>query len=289
MPVSDRDDALRELGRLVAERREEARLMLEDVYERTRIRVEFLRGIEEGDYTGFPDLVYIKGFVRTYLRVIGAEDLQDPFMGWLNHSMPCVPSEPVNVLGNGTSPTRGFRPVSHFWLFLVLLTALVGTGVYVWHVWPSGGLSLNGLRGLGQGGEPLLSAASEDLRRDEDSSGDVAPLEVIPASMEILVSLEPEPKPKPEPTPPPPSLEIRAAADVWMKVTIGDKVLFSKTLKKGSIVSWDLPAQAKVTYGRPNAALVVLNGKELGLANPKGSKRSETYLYSPDGAYRKAN
>ena len=109
MPVSDRDEALRELGRLAAERREEARLMIEDVYERTRIRTEFLRGIEQGDYAGFPDLVYVKGFVRTYLRVIGAEDLQEPFMGWLNRSMPRVPNEPTNVLGNRTSPTRGFK------------------------------------------------------------------------------------------------------------------------------------------------------------------------------------
>ena len=131
MPISDRDEALRELGRLVAERREEARLLLEDVYERTRIRIEFLRGIEKGDYAGFPDLVYTKGFVRTYLRVINAEDLQEPFMGWLNRSMPRGPEAPTNVLGNGTSPTRGFRPVSHFWLFLVLLTALIGTEVYV--------------------------------------------------------------------------------------------------------------------------------------------------------------
>ena len=103
--------------------------------------------------------------------------------------------------------------------------------------------------------------------------------------MDILV---PEPKPEP-PAPPPPSLEIRAAADVWMKVTVGDKVVFSKTLKKGSAVSWDLPAQAKVTYGRPNAASVVLNGKDLGTVSPKGGKRSETYFYSPDGSYRKAN
>ena len=280
MPVSDRDEALRELGRLAAERREEARLMIEDVYERTRIRTEFLRGIEQGDYAGFPDLVYVKGFVRTYLRVIGAEDLQEPFMGWLNRSMPRVPNEPTNVLGNGTSPTRGFKPVSHFWLFLVLLTALAGTGVYVWHVWSSGGLPFDAFRAP-RPDEPLAAFVSTDV------PDDVGSLEVIPASMEILVSLEPEPKP--EPTPPPPSLEIRAAADVWMKVTIGDKVLFSKTLKKGSAVSWDLPAEAKVTYGRPNAASVVLNGKELGLANPKGSKRSETYIYSPDGKHRKAN
>ena len=281
MPASDRDEALRELGRLVSERREEARLLLEDVYERTRIRVDFLRGIEKGDYTGFPDLVYTKGFVRTYLRVIGAEDLQEPFMGWLNRSMPRGPEAPTNVLGNGTSPTRGFKPVSHFWLFLVLLTALIGTGVYVWYVWSSGGLSLGTFRAM-RPEDPTLSALAS-----QDVSGDNKEVEVSPVSMEIIVP-EPEPQPEPEPLPPPPSLEIRAVSDVWMKVTIGDKVLFSKTLKKGSVVSWDLPAQAKVSYGRPNAASVTLNGKDLGVANPKG-KRSETYFYLPDGSYRKVN
>lgn len=281
MPISDRDEALRELGRLVAERREEARLLLEDVYERTRIRIEFLRGIEKGDYAGFPDLVYTKGFVRTYLRVINAEDLQEPFMGWLNRSMPRGPEAPTNVLGNGTSPTRGFRPVSHFWLFLVLLTALIGTGVYVWYVWSSGGLSLDAFRTM-RPEDPALSALTS-----EDASGDTGVAGVSPASMEIMVS-DPERQPESKPLPPPPSLEIRAVSDVWMKVTIGDKVLFSKTLKKGSVVSWDLPVQAKVSYGRPNAASVTLNGKELGVVNPK-AKRSETYLYLPDGSYRKAN
>jgi len=48
------------------------------------VRVEYLRGIEHGVYQGFPDLVYIKGFVRTYLGVIGAEELKDEFMSWLN-------------------------------------------------------------------------------------------------------------------------------------------------------------------------------------------------------------
>ena len=281
MPASDRDEALRELGRLVSERREEARLLLEDVYERTRIRVDFLRGIEKGDYTGFPDLVYTKGFVRTYLRVIGAEDLQEPFMGWLNRSMPRGPETPTNVLGNGTSPTRGFKPVSHFWLFLVLLTALIGTGVYVWYVWSSGGLSLDAFRTMRSEDPTLLALTSGDV------SGDNKEVENNLASMEIIVP-EPEPQPEPEPLPPPPSLEIRAVSDVWMKVTIGDKVLFSKTLKKGSVVSWDLPAQAKVSYGRPNAASVTLNGKGLGVVNPK-AKRSETYLYLPDGSHRKLN
>jgi hypothetical protein len=75
--------------------------------------------------------------------------------------------------------------------------------------------------------------------------------------------------------------------DVWMKVTIGDKIVYSKTLPSGSEVSWDLPARAKVTYGRPNAAEVVLNGTELGVPNPKGSKTAETYFYETDGTHRR--
>ena len=73
-----------------------------------------------------------------------------------------------------------------------------------------------------------------------------------------------------------------------MKVTIGEKVVYSKTLQSGYEVSWDLTATARITYGRPNMADVTLNGKALGLANPKGSKKSETYYYNPDGTTRKA-
>jgi hypothetical protein len=73
-----------------------------------------------------------------------------------------------------------------------------------------------------------------------------------------------------------------------MRVTVGEKVVYSKTMKSGEEASWDLPAEAKVTYGRPNMAEVVLNGKALGPANPRGSKTSETYFYNPDGTTRKA-
>jgi hypothetical protein len=34
-------------------------------------------------------------------------------------------------------------------------------------------------------------------------------------------------------------------------------------------------------------AEVVLNGKKLGPANPRGSKKAETYFYNPNGIYGK--
>ena len=53
MPI-EQNDTLKELGRLAAERREEAHLTLQDIYERTKIRIEYLNGIETGNYDGFP-------------------------------------------------------------------------------------------------------------------------------------------------------------------------------------------------------------------------------------------
>ena len=287
MQASERDDALRELGRLAADRREEANLSLEDVYDRTRIRIEFLQGIEEGNYEGFPEIIYIKGFVRTYLRVIGAEDLQDNFMAWLNRAQPQKQELSSRLLGHSGAP-RGFKPASHFWLFLVLLLALAGTGGYVWYVWSTGGFDPRNWNWRIAPSEPprgtplpenaLSAASSED--KDKDAPARDASPDVLPASAEVKPPSPPKPKPY---------LEIRARGDVWMSVTIGENTVFNRTLRSGGSVSWDLPAQARVRFGRPNMAQVLLNGRDLGLANPKGSRNAETYLYLPDGTHKKAD
>jgi cytoskeletal protein RodZ len=285
MPASSREEALKELGHMAREKREDANLSLEEIYERTRVRLEYLQGIEDGNYRGFPDLVYVKGFVRTYLSVVGAEDLKDEFIAWLSKDETVKERRlpPTNVLGNGTSPTKGFKPASHIWLFAILFLVLAGSGCYVWYSWSSNPLVIDFRQFQG---ESPPSASGE-----ESASGDAPPrdtpvvlsvdsrgpaLSILPASQ----SVEPPPPAKP-------SLLIRARGDVWMRVTIDGKIVYSKTMKSGEEASWDLPAEARVTYGRPNMAEIVLNGKALGLANPRGSRTSETYSYSPDGTYKK--
>ena len=270
----ERDEALKELGRMAAERREEIHMTLEDIYDRTRIRTEYLMGIEEGNYTGFPEPVYVKGFIRTYLRLIGAEDLQDDFMAQLNRVQP--QKEPAtNLMGNGSFP-KGFKPASHLWLFLVLLAALIGTGSYVWYAVAHGKIDLSDFKW------PALTRGNGAASRDERQDAALLSLDVQPASMDILTaSADPGPKP---PEKPKLYLEIRAVnSDVWLQVTIGSNTVYSQTLRQGSHISWDLPAQARVRFGRGNVGQVILNGKDLGIVKEKG-----TYLYLPDGTSRRA-
>ena len=104
--MTERDDALKELGRVVTERREDLGMTLESVFDRTKIRLEYLRGIENGDYKNFPELVYIKGFVRTYLKLIDAEDVQEEFMAQLDRAFTHAPkrqSDPRQTKKNITN------------------------------------------------------------------------------------------------------------------------------------------------------------------------------------------
>lgn len=292
--MTERDDALKELGRMITERRESLGMTLETVFDRTKIRPEYLRGIEEGDYKNFPEVVYIKGFVRTYLKLIGAEDMQEDFMIQLDRALgspqqpqklphkkqPETKQKPKNmnnILGNGSSMPQGFKPTSHFWLFLVLILALVGTGAYVWYAVSYGGLDLRNLKlfnfSSNNGTTPPAEFVSSDM--NPTTSNDI---QSVPVSPDEPAQEEPEPEPSPY-------LEIHAVNDVWLSVSFGGgQPVFRRTLKRGDSIRWDLEQQARVVIGRPTAAQIILNGKDLGIANPT-ARRSETYLYNPDGTY----
>ena len=82
-----------------------------------------------------------------------------------------------------------------------------------------------------------------------------------------------------------PTLEIN---DVWLSVAFGNaQPVYRRTLKKGEVMRWDLNESARVSFGRPTAAQVILNGKDLGIVNPN-TRRAETYIYNPDGTFRRA-
>ena len=287
--MTERDDVLHELGQKVKDAREAAGLTLESVFDRTKIRPEYLSGIEEGNYQGFPETVYVKGFIRTYLKLVNANELYEDFASVLdskdsprkqdNRSHPHKTMK--NILGNGSSLPEGFKPASHFWLFLVLVVALIGTLSYVWYAVKFGGLDLTKLKLFN------FSGAGGPMTSVHTSSGDVnnglidVEIENVALSDDVSEDEEVEEEVRP-------SLEIRAVNDVWLSVAFGSsQPSFRRTLKRGDSMRWDLEQPARVVVGRPSAAQVILNGNDLGIINPS-AKKSETYIYNPDGTYRRA-
>ena len=288
--MPDNQERLIELGRIVQERREASGMTIDTVYERTRIRTEYLNGIEQGDYRDFPETVYIKGFLRTYLKLINAEDLLEDFNQALTYKeyskasrQTSTESAGAKILGSGSNVPEGFKPASHFWIFLVLGAALLGTISYVWYAFKYGGLDLKNLK--------LFNFANNTpaITLPENISDDVTPDGVV--IEEVTISEEPEvvvEEPKPEPEPIKPSLEIHAINDVWLTVIFASNPtpVYRRTLKRGDVMRWDMNEPVRVVFGRPTAAQVFLNGKDLGIVN-SSAKKPETHVYNPDGTHRK--
>ena len=232
--------------------------------------------------------MYIKGFIRTYLKLIDAEDMQDDFMAQLDSTDSPKKQDlrqnknVKNILGKGSAMPKGFKPASHFWLFLVLVAALAGTGLYVWYAVSYGGLDLKNLKlfNFSGAGGPLTANLSSDTALT-DIEGEI---QSVPVSEDVSEDEGPEEEEEVKP-----SLEIRAVNDVWLSVAFGNsQPVYRRTLKRGDSMRWDLAEPARVVIGRPSAAQVILNGQDLGIVNPR-AKKSETWIYNLDGTYRQAN
>lgn len=64
---------LEELGRFIRETREKKKLSLQDLHENTKIRVLYLKAIEEGNFNIIPGVVYLKGFLRNIARELNID------------------------------------------------------------------------------------------------------------------------------------------------------------------------------------------------------------------------
>ncbi|MBU3914471.1 helix-turn-helix domain-containing protein, partial [bacterium] len=64
---------LKSIGRILKKKREEHTYTLEHVSEITRITLTSLRNIEDGNLSDLPGLVFVRGFIRNYAKLLGLE------------------------------------------------------------------------------------------------------------------------------------------------------------------------------------------------------------------------
>lgn len=61
------------IGELLVEQRLKAGLSLEEVAVQTRVKHEYLKAIEQNDFPQLPAAVFVKGYIRSYARVLELE------------------------------------------------------------------------------------------------------------------------------------------------------------------------------------------------------------------------
>ena len=265
---------LRGLGERLRQKREDLGLSLKEIYLRTRIRPQFLEGIEKGEYSAFPSPVYTRGFIRTYLKQLGEEELWEEFLPLLRDQEELLCPGGM-TMGTCSPPAKGFRPASKFWIFAVLLMAVVGTSWYVWFTWSRDEIPSFTVRE-----SPIAQESGE-----EDAVGDKLPASadivspdlpvVVPPPHEVVKPAAPEVvKDK--------NLTITADGDCWVHIRRGGETLLSRTLRAGESVTHSAAdVRLYVTYGRSGSVRVRWNGEDMG--RPGQNRGVERVYYDPDG------
>ncbi len=122
-----------ELGRLLAEKRNQMDMSLEEVAARLKLAPEKVRALEKGDYKGLPELVYVRGFLRNYARLVGMDTAE--LNRYLERAAP-VAKQDISVLEKGTHQ-KEFTSLENRksfsgWIAGLLALVAVGGGIYFW-------------------------------------------------------------------------------------------------------------------------------------------------------------
>lgn len=123
--------SLSSVGRKLAAAREEQRLSVREASERLHVVPRYVTAIETGHYATLPGVVFLKGYVRAYSRVVGldedalARDLEEELRqrdDIFDHAAHPLPFEPV------------VKNYSSAVLAAIFVVALICLGVYIWSV-----------------------------------------------------------------------------------------------------------------------------------------------------------
>ncbi len=273
-------------GATLAAAREARGLTIAEVAERLKLTPRQIEALEAEDWTGLPDPVFVRGFVRNYAKIVGVAP---------GELMPAVNSVET-VSQTITAPSAGVRlgrsPVARWLLLpllLVILFVTVVVGLYTW---------------LRQGEHALLPA--ETAQPAEDAAvapglavGPHSPSPETTPTLPVAAAPAPEPVIRPaagsEQSPAPPatrlqtdnpptapaaspradnppetaastvaetqsqgrvSMRFAPAEDSWIQVVDGKGMRFSKLVRGGS---------SEVVSGTPPFRLVVGNAATVSL------------------------
>jgi cytoskeleton protein RodZ len=135
-PESDGPPPAATAGALLGAGREAAGLSIDAVAQQLKLAPRQVRALEEDDYTHLPGRTFVRGFVRSYARLVHLD--QDKVLGALPEGATAPALEAPTL--QQTAPTMGELPTTDHskpgwmrWAIPVTLAAVVAAaGVYEW-------------------------------------------------------------------------------------------------------------------------------------------------------------
>jgi len=247
------------IGEQLRARREQLGRSIEEVHRRTRISSSVLQAMEADDFSGFPNPVYARAFLRDYARDLQLDE--EPLSEELDRRL-APPPPPEHVHSLKQRSRRGARrplPVRPALFLGVVCVVAVIAGLIAGYVYVRG----SGRRHAKVSGPPSQPAATAPATT---APGTAAPgAAVAPPGSAVRV---------------PPGIvrvRLRTSERVWVRVKEDGKSIISGTLESGVIREFRSPRQISIRAGNAGGLWVTVNGgPEARLGSP-GQPVSKVY------------
>ncbi len=223
------------LGQYLRNAREARNIDIRDAAQQTRISVNYLKALEEEDFSKLPGPVFVKGFLKNYARFLHLDDVETLRRFTEVTSTPgqapaAVPHDVVEtkpVDHPVQQPVKKFSVEPFIWGGIICVSLLI----FLFTALPS--------KQAKKAHQPEQHLASVGTSSLPDTS---------------------EPKPtKPEKL----YLEVVAAEDTWLLVRTDTSPQKKAVLKKGESLIWSADERFIVSYSKVGAVTLLLNGEAL--------------------------
>jgi len=288
-----RSEEMVELGAKLRSLREAQNLAYEDITGAIHVRPFVLQAIEEGRILEVADSVYARGFVKNYCEYLYADDLWQKYKSFFAKTPDdiLVNAPDISRLTGINHPTPIFRRSSMFWVYLILVLAVLGAAYLLWFQQKesgSGGFAGFFMReNTPQGSVPSSETPSGEAASPDALSADSTPAQTPAASpnrvvsesvpgaggasvdlswMNGAVAAQPAAVNAADNTL---FIEVTGAR-CRLEVTKNGQVLTARTLLRGQVRSYDITSATDVRFSAGAAARVEWRGKnyaEIGADN----------------------
>ncbi len=243
-------------GEILAARREEMRLSIEEVSTRLKLVPRQIAALEANDFAQLPGLATLRGFIRSYAKLL--EIAPEPLIAMLaNEPDPAIdaivarrPLPSPGFSGRRYSPpTRHRSAAQRLSGLAALILVFVGTMAYVvysndWVRVPN--IDLDSAREALR----VVSINTDPAKVADSSSADtnVPPVVTAPPSPES-------------------ALQLKANQDAWVEVIAvdGERKLVSKLMKAGTTELFEITEPVVLVVGNAAGIEAVLRGQSLNL------------------------
>lgn len=242
---------LKSIGTLLKQKREEQSFTLEHIAEITRITLTNLRNIEQGNMEALPGLVFVRGFIRNYAKLLGfdsdwlIEGFNQAYASRNQTQTETIQSEKIDLFKqNDRSKNRWTIAVISIFLVMIVV-------VFYWSRKQNiqNSTKIESVETVQAIENQESTTPVEDFQIQLESQVIQKEVEVKAETVKAVIS--------------PLTLTLLAMQDEWIRLIIDDQKPFDLLLEKNQKYEWPANEEYQLIMTAGNTASIHLNGEEI--------------------------